>query len=373
MNRFARWFSFISITLLMVGSVQGQAGIIVTSYQPTPLYEGPGISYLDHDRLNPGIAVELVERNLIGNWVHLQRVTEDGQIAQSGWAQTGYLNLPSDLHFSDIPITNLPDADATRAQSLTERALYEAPILSPVTETVKAIFERGQARGYAPNRLTKVGDSVSADPSYLEIMGNPDVVLGAYDHLLPTLAYFADSAIQPSVAAKIGLSSYVVFDPFWADKTVCMAQESPLACEYRLKQPSFAFIMFGANDVLSMTYEEYGEQLEQVVQATLALDIVPILSTFSTHPEHEYEEQALAFNLKVLEVARQHDLPLINLWSATRALPDYGLERDHIHMKQSGFNYLKYDTGHETWYGTSLRNLLALTMLDQLRTQLELN
>ena len=371
MKRLALCLSLIPI-ILMMGMVQAQPSVIVTSHQPTPLYEGPGISYLDRDRLNPGVEVTLVERNLIGNWVYLQRVTEDQEIAQSGWVQTGYLNLPSDLHFSNIPISPLPDADPTHAQSLTERALYEAPILSPISETVKAIFERGQVRGYAANRLTKVGDSVSADTSYLEIMGNPEPVLGAYDHLLPTLHYFVDSATQPSVAAKIGLSSYVVFDPFWADKTVCMAEESPLACEYRLKQPSFAFIMFGANDVLSMTYEEYGEQLEQIVQATLTLDIVPILSTFSTHPEHEYQEQALAFNLKVLEVARHHDIPLINLWSATRALPDYGLERDHIHMKQSGFNYLKYDTGHETWYGTSLRNLLALTMLDQLRTQLDL-
>ncbi len=358
--------------LLMLKGIQAQPPVIVTSHQATPLYKGPGITYVDHDRLNPGIEVELVERNLIGNWVYLQRLTPDQQIAQSGWAQSGYLNLPPELHFSEIPITTLPDADPTRAQSLTERALYEAPLISLNIESITPIFERGQARGYAPNSLSKVGDSVSADPTYLEIMGNDEPILGAYDHLLPTVDYFVDAAIQPSVAAKIGLSSYVVFDPFWADKTLCQANESPLQCEYRLKQPSFAFIMFGANDVLSMTYEEYGEQLEQIVQETLALDIVPILSTFSTHPEHPYHEQALAFNLKVLEVARHHDLPLINLWSATRALPDYGLERDHIHMKQSGFNYLKYDSGHETWYGTSLRNLLTLTMLDQLRHQLDL-
>lgn len=371
MKRLALLLSFLTI-LMMIERIQAQPPVIVTSHRPTLLYNGPGITYVDHDRLNPGIEVQLVERNLVGNWVYLQRLTPDQQIAQSGWAQSGYLNLPLELHFSEIPVTTLPDADLARAQSQTEQALYDVPLISLPVETVAEIFERGQARGYDPHTLTKVGDSVSADPSYLEIMGNPEPTLGAYDHLLPTLDYFVDSATRPSVAAKIGLSSYVVFDPFWADKTMCEANESPLQCEYRLKQPSFAFIMFGANDVLSMTYEEYGEQLEQIVQETLAHDIVPILSTFSTHPEHPAHEQALAFNLKVLEVAHHHDLPLINLWSATRALPDYGLDHDHIHMKQSGFNYLKYDSGHETWYGTSLRNLLALTMLDQLRHQLDL-
>jgi hypothetical protein len=39
-------------------------------------------------------------------------------------------------------------------------------------------------------------------------------------------------------------------------------------------------------------------------------------------------------------------------------------------MLQSGFRYLKFDTGHDAFYGTSLRNLLSLIMLDELRVGL---
>ncbi len=66
-------------------------------------------------------------------------------------------------------------------------------------------------------------------------------------------------------------------------------------------------------------------------------------------------------------------MPLINLWSAARALPNYGLDVDRIHMLTSGFDYLYYATGHEAWYGVSLQNLLALRMWYEIRLALDMD
>lgn len=74
----------------------------------------------------------------------------------------------------------------------------------------------------------------------------------------------------------------------------------------------------------------------------------------------------------VIDVATEYEVPLINLWAAARPLDNYGLETtDGMHMNRSGFTYLKYDSGHEL-YGMvlSLRNLLSLKMLDDLRLAL---
>jgi hypothetical protein len=62
----------------------------------------------------------------------------------------------------------------------------------------------------------------------------------------------------------------------------------------------------------------------------------------------------------------------MNLWAAARALPEYGLDEDRVHLKHSGFERLKFDTGHETWYGVSLQNLLAIRTLDEIRRALKM-
>jgi hypothetical protein len=39
-------------------------------------------------------------------------------------------------------------------------------------------------------------------------------------------------------------------------------------------------------------------------------------------------------------------------------------------MANSGFPNLKFSSGHEAWYGTSLQNLLSIRMLDEIRRTL---
>ena len=102
----------------------------------------------------------------------------------------------------------------------------------------------------------------------------------------------------------------------------------------------------------------------------MAQGVIPVLMTFSSHPEANYYRQTLEFNTIIADIADQYHVPLINLWLAARILPEYGLDVDHIHLRNSGFTYMKYDNGEEARSGVALLNLLSLRMLDELRVTL---
>lgn len=359
------------ISLLVVTQTQAADLVETTARERVTLHAGPGHTFLPQGVLNPGVPVEVVERNATGNWIYVQR-REGNQIAQAGWIMLGTTNIPPELQFSEVPVTDLPDADVNTVNSRSMQRLYSVPVIPQVSDKMVAVFEQGQTFERNPRAVTKVGDSLSADHNYLEIIAADERELGPFAYLSETVDYYSAGVTDGSVAAQVGLSSIVVFDPFWANNEVCETNETPLECEYRLSNPAVSFIMFGPNDVLSMNYEKYGENLRQLTEETLAMGVIPVLSTFSYHPDHPYWWQSVEFNKQVLDVAETYEVPMINLWAASRPLEQYGLDRDLIHMKQSGFPYLKYDTGHETYYGTSLRNLLAVRTLHEIRLTLGL-
>ncbi|MEL7235099.1 MAG: hypothetical protein AAGK74_11410, partial [Chloroflexota bacterium] len=266
-----------------------------TAHSRVTLYSGPGHTYTPAGVLNPGLDIRVVERNTTGNWVRVQRLEDGNEIAQDGWIMLGFLNIPEELRFSEVPITARADADPDNIDSRSMRQLYSVPVIPEISERVVEIYEQGQVFERDPNTFTKIGDSLSADPFYLQIVGAEERVLGPYDYLEDTVDFYGANT-DGSVAAQKGLSTIVVFDPFWASGDICEPNESPLECEYRLRNPSIAFIMFGPNDVLSMDFERYGENMRQITEETIALGIIPVLSTFSYHPDHEQWWPSVEFN-----------------------------------------------------------------------------
>lgn len=343
-----------------------------TTYRQAYVHEGPGITYIETDVLNPGIPVELVERNALGNWVHVQR-SDNGIRLLDGWILSAYLNQTPELQYGDLPISDLPDAAPENVTSQSVAELYAQPVIPSISPAMLEVYELGQSLGNHSNVITKVGDSLSASDQYINVFEEDAYNLGAYAYLEETLLYYRDGTNRESIAAQIGMSTYVVFDPLWATHEDCQANESPLACEYRLMQPSIAFILFGPNDVRSMNETEYHQQMSLIIEETLNAGIIPVLFTFGVHPDDELYFQAMNLNLEILSLGAEYEIPVINLWAALQALPEYGLDEDHVHLLRSGFNVLKYDTGHESFYGTSLQNLLVLRTLYEIQQTLGAN
>ncbi len=364
-----RVFLLLCACLLIGGAVTAQdpSPTRTMPIQPIPIFAGPGITYRQVDVVRAGAPLEIIERNRIGNWVHVNRLSIDGVVLGEGWVLSGVLDLSDDLRFSTIAVSELPDNQPENVANATLSALYTPPVIPEVSAAMRDLYRRGLDMGNFSDVITKVGDSLSADPLYLQPMSRPNPQLGAYDYLADTILYFGASVAANSIAARVGLNSYAVVDPSWSDFEVCEQGETPLACEYRLKMPSVAFIMFGPNDVRHMTAVEFEQQMRTIVEETVQRGIIPVLSTFSYDPNGGLWLQALDFNQRVIRIAADYEVPLINLWAAARALPQFGLDGDGIHMRQWGTTNLKFTDGHDAFSGANLRNLLALRMLDEIR------
>ena len=92
-----------------------------------------------------------------------------------------------------------------------------------------------------------------------------------------------------------------------------------------------------------------------------------VLTTFVVLPDRgEIYERSLEFNMMLLDIARDEQIPLINLWAAAQTLPDDGIGPDHTHLKAQVGSLCSFD-GAQQQFGGTLRNLLTLQALDQLR------
>jgi hypothetical protein len=325
---------------------------------PAPIYAGPSHTFELVTQLAAGQWVDIMERNRIGNWL---RVTWND--SAGGWVMIGRLELPAGFMLDDVRANRfVTDADASRVVDAHEKALYAVPILPEIHRDMCEVYAAGSQSGV----VSKIGDSNSASVSYLTPLAEGRYDLGPYAFLSPAVDLFGASFANVPVAARVGMNSMAVFDPFWADKARCEAGESPLACEYRLSQPAAAVIMFGVNDIRVLSSAEYGAQIRQLIEESLDAHVIPLLVAFSTNPSEWDYGGTLRFNLAMIEAAREYNVPVINFWSAAQALYRAGVGEDNIHLTQSGAS-LRWGRA-ESYYGLPLHNLLVLHALDALRT-----
>lgn len=256
-----------------------------------------------------------------------------------------------------------------------EHRLREISILSNFDSArVRSIFGAGQGMGNRADVFTTVGDSNTTNGDFLQPIGmGADVYCdwSGYDYLRETVDYFTpnlNSFTHHSIAARKGFNSAAALDPFWATDGVCTGGESSLMCEYRTVQPSVAVIMLGGIDINELSTAEYDANMRAIVAASIQRGVIPVLTTFVVLPEREtVYPRSLEFNMALLDIAEREQTPLINLWAAAQALPDYGIGPDRTHLKAQVGSFCSFD-GAQDRLGGTLRNLLTLQALDLLRT-----
>jgi hypothetical protein len=259
-----------------------------------------------------------------------------------------------------------------------EQRLRDMPIfLNMDTPEVEAIAAAGRGRGNHADVFTTVGDSNTTNGDFLRPIGlsNNDCELGDYEYLQETIDFFstpptednANSFTRDSIAADRGFSTYSALDPFWAE-AVCEANESPIACEYRVVQPSVSLIMLGQIDInyAGTDVESYRANMEEIVTTTMEHGVIPVLSTIVFLPERDVYDLSLQFNMVILDLAETYQIPLINLWGAVQSLPNVGIGPDRSHLRAQVGRFCSFD-GAERELGGTLRNLLNLQALDMLR------
>ncbi len=282
-----------------------------------------------------------------------------------GWVSTGYLEMSVDL--SSIPAIENPEP----APLVDIPVPTGAPqVASGVSGGARQIFLRGKSMGNRANVFTKVGDSLTDTPYFLrQFVSGYD--LHEYGYLLPVLRYYSAATALDGIsfgstsrAAHASWSTFSVLDAANSDPGNCKPGEIPLECEYRTVKPAVALIMIGTNDAPAFPPETYEANMRRIVETSINMGVVPVLSTLP--PRAEYNDKVIAYNQVILGLSRSYSVPLWDIYSAVVNLPNRGLNGDGVHLSippnaPAGTTDF---TAENLKYGTTMRNLTALQMLD---------
>ena len=265
---------------------------------------------------------------------------------------------------SPLPDPILGELDLGTIYQLDLNTYPEVPAIS---EYALSVYQRGAASGNDTHSFIKVGDCMTHNPYFLIPIGGGDYDLGAYASLQIVIDYFSEgdpnAFSRESQAAAGGFNAASVLDSLWANPQYCEMGETPLSCELRIVHPGIALIMFGTNDVFSLSNTQFDYSLRQIVVETIRNGTLPILSTFPQRPE--FPDQSVLFNQIVVQVAQDYDVPLINLWRALQTLPDHGVDPvDTTHMTVPASGAVCYFVGENLQAGFNVRNLLTLQTLN---------
>jgi hypothetical protein len=232
-----------------------------------------------------------------------------------------------------------------------------------VSQNIIAVFQRGLARGRDPGRFSKIGDCQNISPYFLNVFDDQSKYrLGdQYAYLQPTIDLFKGSWSRSSVATHGGFNAATVLSSFWTlipRPDVCNKGETPVACEIRVNNPSYAIISM--EEAWSGDLQKYDHYMRLLVEYVLSQDVVPIIATRAETPN-----ASISINQTVAQIAYDYSIPLWNFGVATLALPDYGLSNDEFHLTPGTVeaNYY-FDDPARMQLGWTWRNLTALQSLD---------
>ena len=228
-----------------------------------------------------------------------------------------------------------------------------------VQENVKQIFAKGQTLGNNPRRFTRVGDSIIEHPHYMVKFDTPGYNLGQYAYLQDVLDYYRGSYGHDSLSVRRGLHAWSWANPTWADKEQCLPDEGPVACEYRLYQPSISFIVLGSNDVGVPEY--FRKSMEDLVQFTIDQGVVPIIVTKADR----HEGDSNINNIILRETAQKFNVPVLDFDVVAGTLPNRGIDpADGTHL----MFYYAHDYSVPVAFskGHALHDLTSVITLDKL-------
>lgn len=250
---------------------------------------------------------------------------------------------------------------STQAHECTPDPWQTQPVIPQVSQTARDIYARGQQMGNDPHAFSKVGDCQNVTAYFLsnfDIPGEYD--LGPYQSLQATIDNFKGSFERQSASVQAGYTVASALSPLWADPAICKSDETPLACEDRLHNPSFAIISMETwNRTGKQPVSDYENYLSQVVEYWIGQGVVPILATKADNKEGDG-----SINAAIVRVAEKYDVPLWNFWLAAQSLPGHGFDpawNDGFHLLWARSFYNNPARLRDGW---PIRNLTALQALD---------
>lgn len=331
---------------------------------------GPSTAYSTIATLPANAPLSVIGRNADGSWL---QVTVDGQ---SGWIFAALINTAAVI--ADLPVQAAPALMAdTVALPTASGGTSAAGIVSGIGWRSRQIFRTGQTVGNRADVFSKVGDSISANPYFLYPIGAGGLVIDAYASLQPTVDYFSqtpannhNSFANESMAVRPGWASGDILTAGNGAAGVCLPNETPLVCEYRVSRPAVALIMVGTNDILrGVDNATYRANLQTIITTSINMGVIPVISTLPDNMNGQ-GQRVLELNAIIRSLAVSNGVPLWDYWASLQSLPSSGIGGDGYHPS---FDPTTGQTGVFTpqymQYGYNMRNYTALVVLDALWRQ----
>jgi len=263
---------------------------------------------------------------------------------------------PSPPTETPIPPTDTPLPTPTRNTTISAIPL-ESFLIMPesVIENSMAIISAGRALGRNPKAYSKVGDSTIENPHFMARFDEGPYNLGEYAYLQGAIDQFSGSHARQGLAVRRGNHSWTITDPMWADKAVCQPNETSIACEIRVHNPSILFIRLGSND--QGVPAGFDQNLRQIVQIAIDGGVLPVLGT-----KADRFEGSNINNDMIRQVATDFQVPLWDFDLLAGTIPGRGLDVDAVHLT----TFYAHDYTSLTAYqrGHGVHNLSALIVLD---------
>jgi hypothetical protein len=247
--------------------------------------------------------------------------------------------------------TMIPIPDSVQLNGLSPETFIYFP--EEVAQHSQQILAHGQTLGRNHQRFSKIGDSIVDTEQFFVPFDAGNYTLGEYQYLEQAVQHYAGSYSRFGFALRDGLNSTSVMDPMWADKAQCQANETPLACEIRLQNPSLMLIHFGTNDWTG-TFEV---NMRQIIEYVINEGIVPVLITKANRVDTNNERNEILRTL-----AAEYRIPLWDFDMIAETLPERGLAQDDAHLSIS--TEFDYSQTGPIYQGYKAFNLSGLMLLD---------
>lgn len=287
---------------------------------------------------------------------------------QRGWAMAQFLDVNIDV--LRLPVTF--GANPTPSDDIPES--QPTDVITNITAQAQRIFDRGLTVGNRANVFSKIGDSLTVATWAFYPIGWGQQQLSSYGYLQPAIDYFSaepvgdgNSFSNVPLAADNQWTTADLLDPTKGNPEICGINETPLDCEFRIVRPSIALILIGTNDVGTMDGVTYRENLETILDKTIARSVLPILSTLPRRSG--YDAQIDEFNDIIRTTAQQYQIPIWEFYNALESRPNSGLEEDGVHLSYPPVEVGQWEAavnfvGDNLNYGYNVRNLTAIQVLD---------
>lgn len=334
------------------GTITGKTRTSV-NLRPEPNTNKPPIGVIPG-----GATIQVTGRNAAATWLF---VTYQGK---QGWVYAALVTL------SGGTVWDLPVVPATPPPPPPPGPGFGAYVYN-ITYRSQQIFQDGRAKGNRADVFSKAGDSITASWAFLNKIGDGIYNLQDYGYLQPVVTIFSGTTARTgnsfnnvTVAAVEGWTSFDLLDPKHVEG-ICPGLAT-LACEYSLVRPSMGIIMIGTNDCSrGVDRGAYAANMAQIVELSIQYGVIPVLSTIP----HNAECDAPAYNAIIIQTANTYSTPWMDFYAATVNLPNYGNDPDGVHPSVPPSNDPTNFTAGNLNYGFTVRNLLALHMLDAMWRQ----